>query len=197
MSHQQLNDIFEQYTAVLYAAAKRMFDKRNPQYSDKVQDLVILAYEEFIRKGNEGNIMDLPLVIYYMKLRRQEVQIEMRGYSRTNKTDVFNKRNYYEGKLELHSINNPVFECGGDTYADIMRDGDRNEESLAFEIDLKEKVSHLSPKENTILEMKINGFTEEEIARSLAVQIHTVKNTLIRISSIITGISSTQLTFQF
>ena len=197
MSHQQLNDIFEQYTAVLYAAAKRMFDKRNPQYSDKVQDLVILAYEEFIRKGNEGNIMDLPLIIYYMKLRKNEVQLEMRGYSRTHKTDVFNKRNYYEGKLELHSINNPVFEGGGDTYAEIIQDGEDGEESLTYEIDLKATISKLTPKEKSILEMKINGFTEEEIARSLAVQIHTVKNTLTRLSSIITCRSSTQLTFHF
>jgi len=197
MSHQQLNDIFEQYTAVLYAAAKRMFDKRNPQYSDKVQDLVILAYEEFVRKGNEGNIMDLPLVIYYMKIRKKEVQLEMRGYSRTNKTDVFNKRNYYEGKLELHSINNPVFECGGDTYAEIIQNGDDDEESLTFEIDLKERVEKLSPKEKTILELKVAGFADKEIARSLAVQIHTVKNTLTRLSSIITCRSSTQLTFHF
>ena len=197
MSHQQLNEIFEKYTAQLYAAAKRMIDNRNPQYDDKVQDLVILAYEEFIRKGNEGNIIDLPLIIYYMKLRKNEVQLEMRGYSRTHKTDVFNKRNYYEGKLELHSINNPVFEGGGDTYAEIIQDGEDGEESLTFEIDLKERVTKLSPKEKSILELKVAGFTEEEIARSLAVQIHTVKNTLIRISSIITGISSTQLTFHF
>jgi len=197
MSHQQLNDIFEQYTAVLYAAAKRMIDKRNPQYSDKVQDLVILAYEEFIRKGNDGNIMDLPLVIYYMKLRRKEVQLEMRGYSRTHKTDVFNKRNYYEGKLELHSINNPVFECGGDTYGDIIQDGNDNDTSIAFEIDLKGKLSKLTPKEKSIIEMKINGFTEEEIANSLELQIYTVKNALTRISSIFTGRPSTQLTFHF
>jgi len=34
----------------------RMLDKRNPQYEDKVQDLVILAYEEFKRKAEQGTI---------------------------------------------------------------------------------------------------------------------------------------------
>ncbi len=197
MSHQQLNEIFEKYTVQLYAAAKRMIDNRNPQYDDKVQDLVILAYEEFIRKGNEGNIMDLPLVIYYMNLRKKEVQLEMRGYSRTNKKDVFNKRNYYEGKLEVYSINNPVFEDVGDTYGDIMQGDDDIEGSLIHEIDLKTAMSNLMSKEKTVLEMKINGFSEEEIAQSLALEFHTIKNTLIRLSSIITCRPSTQLTFHF
>src|SRR5512136_2389522 len=108
MSQESLNTQFQQYANTLYAAASRMLDKRNPQHEDKVQDLVILAYEEFKRKADQGTIMSLPLLIHFMKLRKPEVQLEMRGDSRTHKKDVFNKRNYYEGKLELYSIDNPL-----------------------------------------------------------------------------------------
>ena len=96
MLQNSLNSQFQSNSNTLYAAASRMLDKRNPQYEDKVQDLVILAYEEFKRKAEQGIIMSLPLLIHFMKLRKPEVQLEMRGYSRTHKKDVFNKRNYYE-----------------------------------------------------------------------------------------------------
>jgi len=176
MSHQQLNQIFSQYTSTLYSAAKRMIDKRHPQYDDKVQDLVILAYEEFIRKVNEGKIMELALLIHYMKLRKKEVQIEMRGYSRTNKTDVFNKRNYYEGKLELHSIDNSIFNGEGDTYADIIQDESNLEDFLHYKIDLDTRLSKLSEKEKIIFMMKTEGYKEEEIAQAVSLNEDTVRN---------------------
>lgn len=174
MLHQEVNQIFSQYTATLYNAAKRMIDKRNPQYEDKVQDLIILAYEEFIKKANEGKIMDLPLVIYYMKLRKKEVQIEMRGCSRTNKTDVFNKRNYYEGKLELHSIDNTVFNGEGDTYADIIQDESSLEDYLHYKIDLDARLSKLSEKERIVFMMKNEGYNDKEIAHAVSASIESV-----------------------
>ena len=85
MSQNLINSQFQPYSNTLYAAASRMLDKRNPQYEDKVQDLVILAYKEFERKSEQGTIMSLPLLIHFMKLRKPEVQIEMRGYSRTHR----------------------------------------------------------------------------------------------------------------
>lgn len=115
MSHSQINNLFSSYINILYTSAKRLIDKRHPQYEDKVQDLVVLAYEEFMRNAVEGKIMQLPLIIHFMKLRKPEVMMEMRGYSKTKKIDVFNKRNYYEGKLELHSINNSANGNDGDS----------------------------------------------------------------------------------
>ena len=120
MSHKSVNEIFQSYANTLYTAASRMIDKRHPQYEDKVQDLVVLAYEEFLSKAERGRVMDLPLLVHFMKLRKPEVQIEMRGYSRTHKTDVFNKSNYYEGKTELYSINSPVSGDGDETFAEFL-----------------------------------------------------------------------------
>lgn len=88
MSRQSVNEIFQSYANTLYTAASRMIDKSHPQYEDKVQDLVILAYEEFLSNAEQGRIMSLPLLIHFMKLRKPEVQIEMRGYSCTHKRDV-------------------------------------------------------------------------------------------------------------
>ncbi len=193
MSHQQLNSIFSNYTPSLYKAAQRMIDKRHPQFEDKVQDLIVLAYEVFTRKAGEGKIMELPLVINYMKFRRAEVQIEMRGYSRTNKRDVFNKRNYYEGRLELYSVHNPVFEGEDDTYADNISAAIDIETEVSFKIDIEQKLSHLSQNERTIIDMKVSGFGDEEISQCLSVQVQTVKNALNRLSSRISGISQFQL----
>jgi DNA-directed RNA polymerase specialized sigma24 family protein len=197
MSHQKLNEIFETYIVQLYAAAKRMIDNRDHQYADKVQDLVVLAYEEFIRKGNEGRTMSLSLLIHYMKLRKKEVQLEMRGYSRTDKTDVFNKRNYYEGKLELYSLNNPVYENGGRPYIDSFSADEDIQDSMIHEIDFNGLISTLTLKEKNIIEMKINGFNDNEIATALSIQIQTVKNILTRISLIITNKPSPQLSLPF
>lgn len=193
MLHQQLNSIFAQYTPTLYNAANRMIDKRHPQFEDKVQDLVVLAYEEFTRKANEGKIMDLPLVIHYMKFRKAEVQIEMRGYSRTSKTDVFNKRNYYEGKMELYSIHNPVFDGEGDTYADVIPHDKDVEDELNFNIDLQRQLSVLTKTDRTIFEMKVAGFDDEAVVRTLSIQPHTLKVALDRISHLLIGKPQPQL----
>ena len=193
MSQQQLNEIFTEYTPTLYNAARRMIDKRHPQYDDKVQDLVVLAYEEFTRKASEGKIMELPLVIHFMRFRKAEVQIEMRGYSRTNKTDVFNKRNYYEGKMELYSIDNPVFDGEGDTYADVIPHDTNVEDELNFKIDLQRKLSALTNTDRTIFEMKVTGFDDDAVARALSIHPETLNLALNRISHLLTGKPQAQL----
>jgi hypothetical protein len=80
-----LNKIFESYAATLYKAASRIIDKRHTHYEDKVQDLVVLAYEQFLRKANNGSIKDLPLLIHFMKLRKSEVQLDLRGVASPKK----------------------------------------------------------------------------------------------------------------
>jgi len=183
MSHQSVNEIFQSYADTLYTAASRMIDKRHPQYEDKVQDLVILAYEEFLSKAEQGKVMSLPLLIHFMKLRKPEVQIEMRGYSRTHKTDVFNKRNYYEGKTELYSINSRVSGDGEDTFADRIADEMNLEDELSASIDIEDKLSTLKEYEQTIIRMKLSGYDEYEIARALSVQPQTVRNAVKSISN--------------
>ena len=155
------------------SAASRMLDKRNPQYEDKVQDLVVLAYEEFKRKADQGTIMSLPLLIHYMKLRKPEVQIEMRGDSRTTKKDVFNKRNYYEGKMELYSINNHLNIESEETFAESIKDDNNLEEEISFQIEYQERLASLHSSEQTILQMKMNGFQDYEIAQD---HVHSIKH---------------------
>lgn len=183
MSHQSVNEIFQSYANTLYTAASRMIDKRHPQYEDKVQDLVILAYEEFLSKAEQGKAMSLPLLIHFMKLRKPEVQIEMRGYSRTHKTDVFNKRNYYEGKTELYSINTPISSDGEETFADCIPDGMNLEEELSATMEIEAKLSTLKEYEQTIVRMRLSGYDENEIARALSVQPQTVRNAVKSISN--------------
>lgn len=50
MLHYLLNWVFASYTDSLYAAASRIHKKGSIYYKDKVQDLVVLAYEEYDRK---------------------------------------------------------------------------------------------------------------------------------------------------
>jgi hypothetical protein len=183
MSHQEINELFQSYAPTLYKAASRMIDKRHPQYEDKVQDLVILAYEEFLRKARRAQVMSLPLLIHFMKLRKPEVQIEMRGYSRTNKTDVFNKRNYYEGKTSLYSIDAPISRDGGDSFVDFIGDGRNLEEELIAKMDIEERLATLKSYEQTIIKMKFIGFDEDDIARALSVQPQTITNALKVIST--------------
>jgi DNA-directed RNA polymerase specialized sigma24 family protein len=197
MLQQELNQIFAEYTSTLYKAARRMINKNHSQYEDKVQDLIVLAYEEFIRKANEGKIMDLPLVIHFMKLRKTEVQIEMRGYSRTNKTDVFNKRNFYQGKIEVYSIDNPIFDEENDSYADIISDDNDFESEISFKIDFQNKFFQLSEIEKTILDMKFNGYDDDEISEYLSIRVQTVKNTLSRLSSKFSNTPQAQLELNF
>jgi len=178
MSSESINSQFNQYAKTLYAAASRMLDKRNPQHEDKVQDLVILAYEEFKRKAEKGSIMSLPLLIHFMKLRKPEVQLEMRGDSRTNKKDVFNKRNYYEGKMELYSIDNPINRVSGETFAETLRDEMNLEEEISFQLEYQERLAALYTHEQTILQMRMNGYGNQEIAQALSVESDTIKNTL-------------------
>ena len=178
MSHEEINELFQSYAPTLYTAASRMIDKRHPQYEDKVQDLVILAYEEFLRKARQAQVMSLPLLIHFMKLRKPEVQIEMRGYSRTNKTDVFNKRNYYEGKTNLYSIDAPISRDGGDTFVDFIGDGRNLEEELIAKMDIEERFATLKSYEQTIIKMKFFGYDENDIARALSVQPQTITNAL-------------------
>ena len=175
MSQNSLSSQFQQYANTLYAAASRMLDKRNPQYEDKVQDLVILAYEEFSKKAEQGTIMSLPLLIHFMKLRKPEVQLEMRGDSRTPKKDVFNKRNYYEGKLELYSIDNPLNLESSETFAESIKDENNLEEEISFRLEYQERLASLHTNEQTILQMKMNGYQDHEIAQVMCIQSNTVK----------------------
>ena len=183
MLQNSLNSQFQSYSNTLYAAASRMLYKRNPQYDDKVQDLVILAYEEFKRKADQGTTMSLPLLIHFMKLRKPEVQIEMRGYSRTHKKDVFNKRNYYEGKLELYSIDNPLKSESEETFAESIKDENNLEEEIFFQLEFQQKLASLHTNEQTILQMKMNGYNNQEIAQMMSIESDTVKHALHCIAS--------------
>jgi DNA-directed RNA polymerase specialized sigma24 family protein len=178
MQQNSINSQFQSYSNTLYAAASRMLDKRNPQHEDKVQDLVILAYEEFKRKADQGVIMSLPLLIHFMKLRKPEVQLEMRGASRTHKKDVFNKRNYYEGKLELYSIDNPLNKESGETFAESIEDENNLEEEILFRLEYQDRLAMLHINEQTILQMKMNGYQDYEIAQTMCIQSSTVKTAL-------------------
>lgn len=197
MSHQTVNEIFQSYANTLYTAASRMIDKRDPQYEDKVQDLVILAYEEFLSKAEQGKQMSLPLLIHFMKLRKPEVQIEMRGYSRTHKTDVFNKRNYYEGKTELYSINSPLSGDGEDTFADCIPDEANLEEEVSARMDIEDKLYGLKEYEQLIVRMKMSGYDENEIARALSVQPQTVKNAIKNLSAKLFEEAPAQISLSF
>lgn len=183
MPQNSLNSQFQSYSNTLYAAASRMLNKRNPQYEDKVQDLVILAYEEFKRKAEQGTLMSLPLLIHFMKLRKPEVQLEMRGDSRTRKKDVFNKRNYYEGKLELYSIDNPLNIESSETFAESIKDDNNLEEEISFRLEYQERLASLHTNEQTILQMKMNGYQDYEIAQIMCIQSSTVRNTIQNIAS--------------
>ena len=178
MLQNSINSQFQSYSNTLYAAASRMLDKRNSQHEDKVQDLVILAYEEFKRKADQGTIMSIALLIHFMKLRKPEVQLEMRGDSRTHKKDVFNKRNYYEGKMELYSIDNPINREAGETFAETIRDEKNLEEEISFHLEYQEKLASLHTSEQTILQMKMNGYQDYEIAQIMCIQSSTVRSTL-------------------
>jgi DNA-directed RNA polymerase specialized sigma24 family protein len=196
MQQNSLNSQFQSYSNTLYAAASRMLDKRNPQYEDKVQDLVILAYEEFKRKSEQGTIMSLPLLIHFMKLRKPEVQIEMRGYSRTHKKDVFNKRNYYEGKLELYSIDNPLKSESEETFAESIKNENNLEEEIFFQLEFQQKLASLHTNEQTILQMKMNGYNDHEIAQAMCIQSSTVKIALQNIAPKMMELKTVQFALQ-
>lgn len=196
MSPKSLNSQFQQYANTLYASASRMLDKRSPQHEDKVQDLVILAYEEFKRKADQGSIMSLPLLIHFMKLRKPEVQLEMRGDSRTHKKDVFNKRNYYEGKLELYSIDNPLNFESSDTFAESIKDEHNLEEEISFRLEYQERLASLHTNEQTILQMKMNGYQDYEIAQIMCIQSSTVRSTIQNIASKMMEKKSSQYALQ-
>ena len=104
MLHYLLNWVFASYTDSLYAAASRIHNKGSIYYKDKVQDLVVLAFEEYDRKIDQGIILNLPLLLNFIRYRKPEVLLDMRGYSRSHKKDVFNVRNRVEGKLVLLPI---------------------------------------------------------------------------------------------
>lgn len=197
MSQNHINTQFQQYASTLYSIASKMIDKRNPQYEDKVQDLVILAYEEFKRKSEQGIIMSLPLLINFMKFRKKEIQLEMRGYSRTHKKDIFNKRNYYEGKYELYSLDNSLNDELIETFADNLKDEFNIEDEISFQIDLRNKFVSLRPPEILILQMKINGYNNNEISQIMSIEEETVRNSLEHIQSIIFDKKPIQYTFQF
>jgi hypothetical protein len=182
MEHTELNKQFTSYAETLYAAAKRMLEKRNPMYDDKVQDLIILSYEEFIRKAETGTIMSLPLLIHFMKLRKPEVQLEMRGDSRTHKKDVFNKRNYYEGKYELYSIDNTISDESGETFAESIPDQHNQEDEIIFHLDYQTTLASLAKVEETIVQMRLQGFENHEIAKSLNVHSSTIQQTIDHLS---------------
>jgi len=156
-----------------------MIHLHDPKHEDKVQDLVILAYQEFLSKAATGTIMGLPLLIHFMKFRKPEVQLEMRGYSRTHKKDVFNSRNYYEGKTCLYSANCSAVSEMEETFSNPAEDP---ENELVTSIDFERKLATLTRGEQTILKMKISGYGIGDIAQTLSVQPRTVKNAIKSIS---------------
>jgi DNA-directed RNA polymerase specialized sigma24 family protein len=122
--------------------------------------------------------MQLPVIIHFMKLRKPEVQMEMRGYSKTKKKDVFNKRNYYEGKLELHSIHNSVSGNGDDLYLEVLPDNSNPEAEIIQKLDTERILNRLSSEERQVVEMKSSGFNIAEISNALQLKPQRVNHTL-------------------
>ena len=161
MLHYLLNWVFASYTDSLYAAASRIHNKGSIYYKDKVQDLVVLAYEEYDRKFHQGIVLNLPLLLNFIRYRKPEVLLDMRGYSRSPKKDIFNIRNRVEREVVLLSID--ADHQPEHSYMDLIRDETNLEDEILSRIDFQTKRKGLSEQENRILQMRLDGYNVRDM----------------------------------
>jgi DNA-binding CsgD family transcriptional regulator len=89
--------------------------------------------------------------------------LDMRGYSRSSKKDVFNIRNRVEEKLALLLID--ADHQDGYAYADLIRDETNLEDEILTRIDFQTKRERLSEQEDRILQMRLDGYNVRDMVR--------------------------------
>jgi DNA-directed RNA polymerase specialized sigma24 family protein len=85
--------------------------------------------------------------------------------------------------LELYSIDNPLNKDSGETFAESIKDDNNLEEEISFRLEYQEKLASLHTNEQTILQMKMNGYNNQEIAQMMSIELDTVKYALHCIAS--------------
>jgi DNA-binding NarL/FixJ family response regulator len=98
--------------------------------------------------------------------------------------------------MELYSIDNPINKEAGETFAETIRDENNLEDEISFRIEFQEKLGLLRPLELIILQMKMNGYQDHEIAQLMCIQSSTVRNTLQSIASKVMEKKSNQYALQ-
>ena len=129
-----------------------------------------------------GKKLSIGEQVNFMKYRAGEFRSGVRNeYGSTGHTtkDAMSKRLYYEGVLEVHSIQyeEEQSQCGKGSITAYMSNKNA-EDSYIFRMDLEGFVKALSDQERLIFIMRMNGYKQIEIANVMKLSVSMVRRTL-------------------
>ncbi len=149
----------------------------------------ILAHNcvNYANAKSRGKVLSIGEQVNFMKHRAGEFRSGIRnnfGARGHKANDVFNKRLYYDGEVELHSFhyedNGDNEECpengkGSLTLLTAMRN---TEDSCIFRVDLENFLMTLSNRERTIFLKRLEGYKKGELAKTLKLNPTVIRQTL-------------------
>ncbi|MCP4726585.1 MAG: hypothetical protein GY863_16185 [bacterium] len=158
---------------------------------DLSQNLLAMSFQNYKNPlQNHGKALTVAELTNFIKNRSKELKSCKRNYfghgRKMAKYDVYNKRNYYSGEVEIHHIH----------YEDDQNNSeDPNEgtgtinsflatrhlfDYAAFEITFEEFIKILPLFDKQVLQLRVAGYNYTELARLLDSTYSTIRNSLIK-----------------
>ncbi|MCP3686047.1 MAG: hypothetical protein GY861_25660, partial [bacterium] len=159
----------------LLVSLQKQADKISGRDKDLSQDLLAFSFQNYRNTlKRHGKKLTIAELTNYMKNRCKEIKSCKRhsfGHVRNwAKYDVFNKRNYFEGEVEIHHIHH---EDKADNSED-PNDGHGSINSflatrhlfeyVAFKITFEEYLKTLPLFDKQVLQLRISGYSYTELA---------------------------------
>ena len=149
---------------------------------DIVQNILACNIVNHQNAKLRGKKLSIGEQVNFMKHRAGEFRSGVRNeFGNTGHTtkDALSKRLYYEGEVEVHSIQyeEEQSQCGKGMLTAYMSNKNA-EDSYIFRMDLESFLFILSKQERLIFIMRLNGYKQIEIANVMKLSVSMVRRTL-------------------
>ncbi len=144
---------------------------------DLSQNLLAMSFTNFQNASAKGKELSIGELVNFMKNRSKEIRsgsrIPFGSVSGKTTDDVFHKKNYYSGSLEIMSLDYddediPNFQV---SIKDLG-------ETIAFNLTFEAFLKTLHPVDRRILQMKLAGYKYREISEAIKVSYISTRDRL-------------------
>ena len=156
---------------------------------DLAQDLVAMAFVNYRRCSERGKDLTIGELVTFMKHRGGELRSDMRLPFGTPRfkcaNDVYRKRNYLNGHLEILSMNHQSKRSGGeereaDDFGEIAALSATRDicDSVLFDLGMEDFLARLGQRVKRALLLRVQGYKYWEIAKRVGCHQDTIRDQL-------------------
>jgi hypothetical protein len=151
---------------------------------DLKQDILAMSFDSYQRALERGKTLSIGELVNLMKYRagglRSGSRLPFGNISNRTTQDVYHKRNYFDGKVELLSLEFDDLENPGDGKGvfNLMASTGDFADTVLFNIEFQRYLSLKSSLNRRILELRYEGYSLKEISALTGCSVQLIRREL-------------------